>query len=591
MLEDTRFALRSLVKRPSASLLLVTTLALGLAANAVIFNVLDAVVLRAFAFPNQPRLVRVHETARDFDGIDLSNVAPANLLDWQAQSGGVFDDLVGLQWWDASLRGRESAERVQGYRVGASFFEALGVAPAAGRGFLAEEAREGQDRSVVLGHALWQRAFGGEPVVGRTVTIDTEPFTVVGIAPPGFQFPDGAEVWAPLVLPDAATAPRDKHYLSAMGRLAKGRTREEARAALAVVAARLEREHPKTNASRGVAVPAFGAGFGDPVLPQILVIWQAAALLVLLIACVNVANLILAQAADRGRELALRTALGAGPGRVARQLLTEGVLVALVATALSMPLVALAARVMRESMPAEIARFVPGWQQLGADWRSLLFSAVIAVIAAGVFSAVPAWRASRLDLNATLREGGRSVTGGGRRQLGKDLLVVGQLAGALALLVAAGVAVDSASALLHGPQGYEPRGVLAFDVTLSDARYSDPETQRGFVRGALTRFAELPGVEKRRGQQLAARAQRLLDATHRGRRAAARAGQRAAASGGARRDARALRDAEAAAPLGARPRGRRPAGGPPGGGRQPGVRRALLAGAGPDRQALPDAER
>ena len=175
MLEDSRFALRSLVKRPSASLLLVTTLALGLAANAVIFNVLDAVVLRAFAFPNQPRLVRVHETARDFDGIDLSNVAPANLLDWQAQAGGVFDDLVGLQWWDASLRGRESAERVQGYRVGASFFETLGVAPAAGRGFLAEEAREGQDRSVVLGHALWQRAFGGEPVVGRTVTIDTEP--------------------------------------------------------------------------------------------------------------------------------------------------------------------------------------------------------------------------------------------------------------------------------------------------------------------------------------------------------------------------------------------------------------------------------
>jgi putative ABC transport system permease protein len=492
---DARFALRTLLKRPSASLLLVATLALGLAANAVIFNVLDAVVLRAFAFPNQERLVRVHETSRDFEGIDLSNVAPANLLDWQAQAGGVFSDLVGLQWWDASLRGRDASERVQGYRVGPSFFDALGVAPAQGRGFLAEEAREGQDRRAVLGHALWQRAFGGEPVVGQTVIVDSEPFNVVGIAPPGFQFPEGAELWAPLVLPDPAAAARDRHYLSVMGKLAQGRTREEARAALAVVAARLSREHPKTNASRGVAVPSFRAGFADPVLPQILVIWQAAAVLVLLIACVNVANLILAQSAERGRELALRLALGAGPGRVARQLLTEGVLVALLAAGLAMPLLALAARVLRESMPAEIARFVPGWQQLGADWRGLLFSAVVAVLAAAAFSAIPAWRAARLDLSATLREGGRAATAGGRRQLGRDVLVVGQLTAALALLVVAGDAVRSARALLDGPQGYEPRGVLAFEVTLAEARYSDPHKQRAFVRDVEARLAELPGVE------------------------------------------------------------------------------------------------
>ena len=228
MLEDARFALRTLLKRKGVSLLLVSTLALGLAANAVIFNVLDAVVLRAFSFPNQERLVRVHETSRDFNGIDLSNVAPANLIDWQAQNGGVFRELVGLEWWDASLRGRDSAERVQGYRVGASFFDALGIAPFAGRGFLAEEAREGQSGSVVLGYALWQRLYGGEPMLGRTVTIDTLPYVVVGVAPAGFQFPEGAEVWAPLVLPDPASAPRDKHYLSVMGRLAEGRSRSEA---------------------------------------------------------------------------------------------------------------------------------------------------------------------------------------------------------------------------------------------------------------------------------------------------------------------------------------------------------------------------
>jgi putative ABC transport system permease protein len=494
MLEDARFALRTLVKRKGVSLLLVSTLALGLAANAVIFNVLDAVVLRAFSFPNQERLVRVHETGRDFNGIDLSNVAPANLLDWQAQTTGVFGDLVALLWWDASLRGRESAERIQGYRVGPTFFEAIGVAPIAGRGFLAEEAREGQHRVAVLGHALWQRVYGGEPVVGKTITIDTEPYVVVGIAPPAFQFPEGAEVWAPLVLPEPAKAERDKHYLSVMGRLAPGRTRSEGQAALAVVAERLEREHPKTNKARGVSAPTFRMGFGDPVLPQILVIWQAAAALVLLIACINVANLILAQSAERARELSLRLALGAGPARVARQLLTEGVLLAIGGAILAMPLVGLAGRVMRESMPAEIARFVPGWDQLGADWRSLLFSVLVAVAAAFVFSAIPAWRAARLDLNTTLREGGRSVTEGGRRQVGRNILVVGQLTAALALLVAAGDAGRSACALIDGPQGYEPRGVLAFETTLSDARYSEADKQRGFTRALLDRLAELPGV-------------------------------------------------------------------------------------------------
>ena len=494
MLEDARFALRTLLKRKGVSLLLVSTLALGLAANAVIFNVLDAVVLRAFSFPNQERLVRVHETSRDFNGIDLSNVAPANLIDWQAQNGGVFRELVGLEWWDASLRGRDSAERVQGYRVGASFFDALGIAPFAGRGFLAEEAREGQSGSVVLGYALWQRLYGGEPMLGRTVTIDTLPYVVVGVAPAGFQFPEGAEVWAPLVLPDPASAPRDKHYLSVMGRLAEGRSRSEAQAALAVVAQRLEREHPKTNTARGALAPSFRMGFGDPVLPQILVIWQAAAGLVLLIACINVANLILAQSAERARELSLRVALGARPARIARQLLTEGVLLALGAAVFAIPIVALTARVLRESMPAEIARFVPGWQQLGADWRSLLFSTLVAVLAAFAFSAIPAWRATRLDLNATLREGGRAVTAGGRRQLGRDILVVGQLTAALALLVVAGDAARSARALVEGPQGYEPKGVLAFEVTLSDARYSEVEKQRVFARDVIGRLAELPSV-------------------------------------------------------------------------------------------------
>lgn len=492
---DVRFAARNLWKHKSWSALLVTTLALGLSANAVIFNFMDALVLRAFDFPDQARLVRVWETGRDFNGIDRENVAAANLLDWREQTATVFDELLAIDWWNANLRGREAAEHVQGQRVSPGFFEALGVRPALGRGFTREEGRPGQALRLVLGYALWQRSFGGDPdVVGAKVSVDGEPYTVVGVAPPGFQFPEGAEVWAPLVLPAPAEARRDQHTLSVLGRLAEGRGLDEARAALRVVAQRLAREHPQTNAARGAEVGAFRLGFGDPVLPSLLAIWQAAAGLVLLIACVNVANLVLARGAERQRELSLRLALGARRGRIVRQLLTEGVVAALAAATLALPLQALASRALRVNMPAEIVRFLPGWQHLGADSRSLLFSTLLAVLAAALFSLVPAWRSSRLDLAEALRDGGRTASAGAARQRGRNLLVVAQLAAALALVAGAGLAVKSADRLLNGPQGYEPDGVLAMDVTLSETRYARPEQRRAYVRAALARLGELPGV-------------------------------------------------------------------------------------------------
>ena len=494
LLADVRFAMRSMSKNPGTSTLLVGTLAVGLAANGIIFNILDALVLRGFDFPNVPSLARVWETGRDFDGIDRNNVAPANLIDWQEQGRGAVAELIGIQDWDANLRGETVAERLRGARVSPGFFGALGVAPAAGRGFLTEERRPGQDRRVVLGHALWQRRFGGAPMVGRTVTLDAEAYEVVGIAPPRFQFPEGAEVWVPLALPAGGGARRDQHYLSVMARLGAGRTIDEARAELGVVARRLEQEHPSTNTARGVDVAGFGLGFGDPVLPQILVIWQGAAVLVLLIACVNVANLILARGAERQRELALRLALGAGRGRVFRQLLTEGAVAALAAVVLSMPLVSLGARFVRDGMPAEIVRFLSGWENLGADWRTLAFSAALAVLACALFSTLPALRASRADVNDTLREGGRSSTAGGRRQRGRNALVVLQLAAALVLVATAGVAVRAAAALLNGPQGYDPEGLLSFDVGLPDRNYAEPEKRLAFVREATARMAELSGV-------------------------------------------------------------------------------------------------
>jgi putative ABC transport system permease protein len=497
LVTDARFALRGMWKRKALNALLVVTLALGLAANAVIFNVLDVLVLRPFDYPELPRLVRLWETHPSFDGIDRGNVAPANILDWRAQSAGVLQDVIALEWWNANLRSAASAERVQGHLVSPAFFEALGVRPAIGRGFLAEEGQAGRNRRVVLGHELWQRSFGGEPdLVGRSVTLDGEPYEVVGIAAPGFGFPDGTEAWAPLVTPAPGEARRDQHYLSVLGRLAPGRSREQAEAALAVVAARLEKDHPKTNKDRRIEVSGFSYGFSDPVLPQLLGIWQVAAVLVLLIACVNVANLVLARGAERRRELALRLALGAGRSRLLAQLTTEGLVASLAAVAASMPLAWLASRGVHDSMPAEIARFLPGWERLGPDWRTLIFSMALAVVATAAFSIVPALRATRPDLVEALRDGGRAVTAGAGRQRGRNLLVVGQLAAALALVACAGFAVRSAQGLLRGPQGFDPDGLLTFTVSLSEARYPDAGAQRAFARDAEARLAELPGVSQ-----------------------------------------------------------------------------------------------
>ena len=494
VLTDVRYALRSLAKTPGTSLLMIATLAIGLAANGIIFNILDAMILRGFEFPNSGRLVRVWETAPDFDGIDRDTVAPANLLDWQAQGRGALAEMIAMDDWEPNLRADAGAERLAVSIVSPGFFEALGVLPAAGRTFTAEEGRHGQDHRVILSDALWQRTFGGAPMLGRTVTLNAEAYEVVGIAPPKFQFPDGAQAWVPYAMPAPGEARRDQHDLTVLGRLADGRTAAQAKAELGVVAKRLEAEHPQTNTGRGVDVRSFNIGFGDPVLPQILVIWQAAAVLLMLIACVNVANLVLARGAERQRELALRMALGAGRGRIVRQLVTEGVVMALTAVALSMPLVALGSRATRDYMPADILRYLAGWEHLGADWRTLAFSGVLALVAAGVFSAIPALRASRADVNEVLHDGGRSSTAGVGRQRGRNVLVVVQMAAALVLVATAGLAVRSSLLLLHGSQGYDPDRLLTFDVSLSDRTYAEPQKRLAFVRDASVRFAALPGV-------------------------------------------------------------------------------------------------
>src|SRR5262249_40747397 len=398
VLADARFALRGLSKRPGLTLLVVVTLAVGLAANAAIFATVNALLLRPLPFPNLPRLVRLWESAPGADAYAQDTVGPANVRGWEAQSAGVLEDLVALEWWDANVRGRDVAERVQGYHVSPRFFETLGVAPQAGRGFLAGEGRPGNDRRVVIGHDLWQRAFGADRgLVGRTVVVDGEAHVVVGIAPRGFHFPYGAELWAPLALP-ATGRPRDRHELAVIARLAPGRSLDDAVKTMTLVGQRLQRDHPDTNAQRGVVVEGLQRGYEDPASRPLLTTWQLAAAVVMLIACVNVANLLLARGAERQRELALRVALGAGRGQILLQLPVEGLTTTALAVALSVPLTVWAARQLREHMPAEIARFVIGWDTIGFDAPTFAFAAALGVLATLAFTLVPALRASRAGL-------------------------------------------------------------------------------------------------------------------------------------------------------------------------------------------------
>ena len=493
---DVRFAVRALVRRPWLTAGTVLTLAVGLAANATIFGLVDAMVLRPFHFPQQDRLVQLWESSPRMDAFEHSNVAPANFRDWQDQGRDVFDALVAADYWDAAVAGRDVTDRVPGVRVTQGFFEILDATPGHGRAFDAGEWREGESRVVVIGHDLWQRAFGADPsILGRAVVVGGEPHTVVGIAPAGFRFPQGAEIWAPLVLPSAG-APRDKYYLTVIGRLAKGSTREAAGARMDLVAARLRSENAATNAGRGIIVRSLSEGMEDGGVRPIFAVWQAAALLLLLLACLNVGHVLLARGSERHRELAVRVALGADRVRLVRQLATEGLLLAVAAGAVAFPLAGLATIQLRRLMPAHIARFVAGWDEVGVDARTLLFTTALALVAVALASLWPALSSTRIDTATSLRESARGTTAGARRQRGRNALVVAEVAGCLALLVGAGICVRGAVELIDGPQGYDPDGLLRLKVSLPEAQYRDENARRAFAREALARLSRVPGVQR-----------------------------------------------------------------------------------------------
>jgi putative ABC transport system permease protein len=493
---ETRYALRSLWKRPGLSALVILTLALGLGANAAIFGMIDALVLRPFTIPDVDRVVMVAETSpQDLSGGPRESVSPANFLDWKRQTE-VFERLAGFQWWDVNLAGVDDPERVSGFLVSADFFPVLGVAPALGRAFTAEEETRGRHRRAVLGHRLWQRRFNADPdVIGKVVLLDAEPFEIVGVAPEGFDFPLGAEIWAPLSFDDAAAARRQSRYLSVIARLAPGRSIEDARSQMAVIARRLEDQYPEANRDRGARVWTLVHGMRDVGLGPILSLWQASALFVLLIACANITNLLLARGAERQRELAVRLAIGANRIRLIRELFIESTLLAAATVPAALAVAWASIWAVRISMPPQIIRFISGWETLDVDGRLIAFTAVLAMATAIVFGILPAVQASRAPLSEMLKEGGRSTTAGRHRQRLRRALVIAEIALALPLLVAAGLGTLGANRFLNGPQGYDPDGLLTMRAVLPDAPYAAPAVRRRFTADVVEALSHLPGVE------------------------------------------------------------------------------------------------
>ncbi|HKG91890.1 MAG TPA: ABC transporter permease [Gemmatimonadaceae bacterium] len=492
LLSDLRYALRVIRMQPGPSIVVGLTLALGLGINAMVFGMMDGLLLRPYPFRDYQRLVVLWDTPEG--GSDRDAVAPANFLDWRRQAERV-GGLVAWEDWSVTLTDRGEPERVRGFRVSPGFFELIGVAPTIGRPFTPDEEQPGNDRRVVISDGFWKRRFGSNPsVVGTQLLFDGVAYTVVGVAPPSLQFPMASDVWAPLAFPPARGADRTSRTLTVMGKLADGASLSDARAEMRVIARRLEQLYPEANRGRSVSIRTLSTAFVEGA--AFVGILQAGAGLVLLAACFNLAGVLLARSMDRRRELAVRIALGASPMRVVRQLVTETVVLSLLASGVAIVCAYAGLGVLRSSVPAEVARHIEGWNNVRLGGALVLLIPVLAIAVGLLVALFPALAASRSTSPASLREGDRGTVGSASALRGRHALVVAEIAFALALLIAAGLTVQSGSRLVNQPGGFDARRLLMLEVTLPEQRYRGPDERRQFVSALTARLEAIPGVER-----------------------------------------------------------------------------------------------
>ena len=480
---DVRYAIRSLGRTPAFTVAAVLALALGIGATTAMLSVVNGVLLRPLPYRDSDRLVVILR-----DG--YNPVAPANVADWKAQTRS-FTDIATAEAWGPSLLGSDGPERLSGLHVSPGLFPLLGVQPIIGRAFASDEEVAGNDRVAVIGYGLWQRRFGGDrKVVGSTVTLDGAPYTIVGVMPQGFRFAPfwitDAEIWAPLALGPRAVS-RTAASLRAFARLRPGVTLDQARSDLAAVTARLEREYPGTN--RGVVVQTLKHKVVGDIETPLFVLLVAVGF-VLLIACANVAHMLLARGSVRQKEIAVRTALGATRGRIVVQLLVESLVLAVLGGAIGLMIAYWGVRALVAASPS----IIPRVSDVSLDPRVLGMSFALTLGTAVVFGLVPALRAARLDLATIFRDGSRgSSEGRGRGRLRSGLVAV-EFAIAVVLLVGAGLMVRTFAALRRVDPGFDPRGVVTMTISVSGTAEAPPAARVAFFQQLLPRIRALPGV-------------------------------------------------------------------------------------------------
>src|SRR5262245_31053332 len=484
--QDLRYGTRMLLKTPGFTLIAVITLALGIGATSTLFSVVNGILLRPLPYQDPERLMLVNEVSSKRG--PMGGISFPNLLDWREQNQ-VFTGIAAWGSGGYTLTGNGDPEQLQGSGISYNTFEVLGVPPALGRTFSAEEDRPDHDLVVILGHGLWERRFGANPeIIGQKIMINNRSRTVIGVMPPGFKFPEIAEFWVPLAL-DTRRWTRTDHGLGCIARLKSGLTTAQAQADMNAVARRIEEQNPITNEGMGVTLALLHEGLVTDYRKALLILLGVVGL-VLLIACANVANLLLARASVRQKEVAIRAALGAHRWRIFRQLLTESFLLGVAGGALGLLLAFWGLDLLLAAIPIDL----PFWMKINIDNRVLGFTAGISLLTGLIFGTAPALQATQVDLNKSLKEGGRSATGASHHQL-RRLLVIAEVGLSLILLIGAGLMMRSFLRLQQVKPGFNPENVLTMRVGLPGSRYDTPEKRYAFFKELLDRAGKLPGVQ------------------------------------------------------------------------------------------------
>jgi putative ABC transport system permease protein len=488
MIQDLRYGIRMLLKRPGFTLIAVITLALGIGANTAIFSVVNALLLRPLPYPESERLVMLAERSKDGERLDA---AYPNFADWRARAQS-FVGMAAAYTESFSLTGVEKSARLEGYVTNWNFFHLLGVNPQFGRLFTEADDQYGAPRTVLISHPLWAARFGGDAeVIGQQMRLDDDSYTVIGVLPPGFEYLEAADVYVPTGLFLAPSAPLlnrgNTTYLHAIARLKPGVSVEQANAEMASLGRQLAEEYPKVNEGKSAQAERLQDVMSENVRQSLWVLFGAVGF-ILLIACINVANLLLVRAAERQKELALRLALGAGRLRLVRQLLSESLLIALLGASLGL----LVGYWMLQGLLALAPPEIPQLSRVGLDKTVLLFTLGTAAATSLLCGLLPALQSSKVDLQTALKSSGRLTAGTGREGMRK-LLLIAEVSLSLVLLVGAGLLVRSMYNLLHVDLGFNDADLLTVRVRLSEGKY-DPGARRRFYEECLERAGAVPGV-------------------------------------------------------------------------------------------------